>query len=90
MKNKKFISEIRIRNVDAAAIARIDQLAAAANKSRNQYLKEYIESLSVLNELKEMEEQYNSLVNNVLTVISHNTEQIRKLRKEIESRIDDE
>lgn len=88
MKKKKYVSEVRIRNVDAGAIARIDQLAAAANKSRNQYLKEYIENLSVLNELKEMDNHYESLVNNVLTVINNNTEQIRRLRKELESRAD--
>ncbi len=88
MKKKKYVSEVRIRNVDAGAIARIDQLADAANKSRNQYLKEYIENLSVLNELKEMDNHYESLVNNVLTVINNNTEQIRRLRKELESRAD--
>lgn len=88
MKKKKYVSEVRIRNVDAGAIARIDQLAATANKSRNQYLKEYIENLSVLNELKEMDNHYESLVNNVLTVINNNTEQIRRLRKELESRAD--
>lgn len=82
---KKFVSEIRIRNVDAGAVARIDQLAAAANKSRNQYLKEYIESLSVLNQLNELDNNYNSLVNNVLVVISENTKQIRLLRKQLES-----
>lgn len=90
MKRKRFVSEVRIRNVDAGAIARIDQLAAAAGKSRNQYLKEYIENLSVINELKEMDNKYQSLVNNILTIITNNSEQIRKLRKEIESRIDDE
>lgn len=82
---KKFVSEIRIRNVDAGAVARIDQLAAAVNKSRNQYLKEYIESLSVLNQLNELDNNYNSLVNNVLVVISENTKQIRLLRKQLES-----
>lgn len=85
MKHKKIISEIRIRNVDAGAIARIDQLAAQAHKSRNQYLKEYIESLSVLNQLNELDNNYQTLVNNVLTIISENTKQVRLLRKQLES-----
>lgn len=85
MKHKEVISEIRIRNVDAGAIARIDQLAEQAHKSRNQYLKEYIESLSVLNQLNELENNYQTLVNNVLVIISENTKQVRLLRKQLES-----
>lgn len=87
MKNKKFVSEIRIRNVDAGAVARIDQLAAKAGKSRNTYLKEYIETISILNQLTEQDENYRSLVNNVLNIISENTKQIRLLRQTIESEL---
>lgn len=87
LKNKKFVSEIRIRNVDAGAVARIDQLAANAGKSRNAYLKEYIETISILNQLTEQDENYRSLVNNVLNIVSENTKQIRLLRQTIESEL---
>lgn len=87
MRTKKYVSELRIRNVDAAAVARIDQLAEKAGKSRNAYLKEYIETLSILNQLQEKDDSYTSLVNNILNVISENTKQIRLLRQEIESEL---
>lgn len=87
VKNKNVVSEVRIRNVDAAAIARIDQLAAKAGKKRNTYLKEYIETLSILNQLNEQEEKYQSLVNNILNVLTENTKQIRLLRNTIESEL---
>lgn len=90
MKKKKYVSEIRIRNVDAGAVARIDQLADKAGKSRNAYLREYIETLSVLNELNELQNKYDSLVNTLLTIVSQNTKEIRLLRQQIESELNDE
>lgn len=70
----KVINEIRIRNVDAAAAAKIDELAAAQGKSRNAYLKQYLESLAVLEDLKEQENRYASLILTVSEAIERNTD----------------
>lgn len=78
------VKEIKIRNIDAAALHRIDQLADKKGMSRNAYLKSYIETLSVLNELKEQENKYANLVNSVAEVVEHNTEELKKIRYSIE------
>lgn len=70
---------MRIRNVNAAAVARIDQLAKSSNKSRNSYLKQYIETLSVLDELKEQEEKYDTLLSTVTTALLDHSKRLDEL-----------
>lgn len=79
-------NEVRIRNVDAAAIAKIDELAAKRGMSRNAYLKQYIENLAVLEELKELDNRYASLVNIVAEAMEQNTAALNELRRAIETR----
>ena len=79
-------NEVRIRNVDAAAIAKIDELAAKRGMSRNAYLKQYIENLAVLEELKELDNRYASLVNIVAEAMEQNTAALNELRRVIETR----
>lgn len=78
------IDEIRIRNVDAGSVARIDQLAKKKGVSRNEYLRKYIENLSVLNILKDTEERYTSTIKRITEAIDANTAEIRMLRSELE------
>lgn len=66
---------IYIRNVDDAAIAKIDQIWKAKGfKSRQEYLREYVNNLAVLGELKAYENKYTSLVLQCCEVIKSNTE----------------
>lgn len=84
MKKEKFVGEIRIRNVNAAAVARITQIAKQSGfKSRNAYLKHYIETLAVIPELRNVENRYASLTENVITVLEAQTAIIKELKIEI-------
>ena len=79
------VNEVRIRNVDAAAVAKIDELAQKRNMSRNAYLKQYIESLAVLDELKELDNRYASLVQTMVEAIEQNTTALIELSELIKS-----
>ena len=74
------IGEIRIRNVDAGAVAKIDELAEKKGLSRNQYLKAQIESLAISSTLKEYEDRYINLVENVLSVVENCTAELERIR----------
>lgn len=76
--------DILIRNVDAGSVAKIDELATKKNMSRNAYLKTYIETLSVLNELKDQENKYSNLVNTMLEVIQQNTSELKLIKSLLE------
>lgn len=54
--------------------------------SRNAYLKQYIENLAVLEELKELDNRYASLVNIVAEAMEQNTAALNELRRVIETR----
>lgn len=79
-------NEVRIRNVDAAAIAKIDELAAKRGMSRNAYLKQYIENLAVLEELKELDNRYASLVISSPRRWNRISAALNELRRVIETR----
>ncbi len=73
--------ELKIRNVDAGAVARIDEVAKKKGMSRNQYLKVYIENLAVLGELKAMENKYELLLNKISKIIENNTDELERIRE---------
>lgn len=64
--------EIKIRNVDMAAVKKIDQTAKRQGLSRNEYLKRQIEHLALLPELLASEDKYRNLVKEILPVIEKN------------------
>ena len=70
---------IYIRNVDERIIVRLDRLAEKAGLSRNAYMKKYIENMTVLEELKNSEDRYTTLVNTMAEIIAHNSEEMRRL-----------
>ncbi len=82
--------EIRIRNVNAAAIARIDQLAAEESKrkghkvSRNQFLRTQIEAFATLTPLQEQEERYTALVESMGQIIEAYTREQQKAQLYLE------
>ena len=84
-KKKKIISEVRIRNVNAAAIARIDQLAEASNfRSRNDYLRHYIESLSVMQDLKDQENRTAAMLETLIQILGTQTAMLESLKHQID------
>ena len=84
MKKKK-ISEVRIRNVNAAAIARIDQLVEQSNfRSRNDYLRHYIETLSVMQDLKDQENLTASMLETLIQILSTQTAMIESLKQQLD------
>lgn len=84
MKKEKTVPEIRIRNVNAAAVARIDQLAKESNfKSRNAYLRHYIETLSVIQDLQEQENRYAAMVSNISQVLENQNALLETMRLQL-------
>lgn len=71
--------DILLRNIDPGAVKRIDELAKKKKLSRNQYLKNYIETLSVLEELKKQEERYVELTKLLAALIEKNTSVLTKV-----------
>lgn len=83
-------NDIHIRDVDPAALAKIEQICNEKGISRNQFLKSYIENLAVLGELKEYENRYAGLVksvaftmNNVTTSLLQVEERLKNLEDKI-------
>lgn len=79
-----FNLEIKIRNVDPAAVKKIDELAKKKKLSRNQYLKNYVETLSVLEELKKQEERYVELTKLLAGLVERNTTVLSKVDRVLE------
>lgn len=77
MKSK--IEELRLRNVDAAALAKLAQVAEKKHLSRNEYIKRLIESAAFSSELQRIEEKYEELLNATLLTIQRNTDELCRL-----------
>ncbi|NGT46620.1 Uncharacterised protein [Clostridium perfringens] len=75
-------SEIKIRGLSKDVIAKLDFIAKEKGISRNEFLKENLEKLSVLNEMKKFEADYKLTVDKILKVININTLVLRALCKE--------
>ena len=76
-------SEIRIRNVDAAAVVKIDRLARERGMSRSEFLRRYLERLSVTPQLQEREDHYAALAQQTVEILQVMQEKIDGLEKEI-------
>lgn len=75
---------IIIRDVNDAAVARIDQLAKKKKMSRQVYLKKYLETLSVIEDMKELDMKYASLVKEMAETINKNTKEFNEVKKVLE------
>ncbi|SQC85481.1 Uncharacterised protein [Clostridium perfringens] len=75
-------SEIKIRGLSKDVIAKLDFIAKEKCISRNEFLKENLEKLSVLNEMKKFEADYKLTVDKILKVININTLVLRALCEE--------
>jgi len=77
---RKPIVELKIRGINAGAIARIDELAKKKGMSRNKLLKMYLENLSVMDEVKEIEDRYINAMNSFTKVIENNANELERIR----------
>ena len=75
-------SEIKIRGLKKEVIAKLDAIAEKKGISRNEFLKDNIEKLAVLNEMKKFEADYKLTVDKILKVININTLVLRAICEE--------
>lgn len=85
--------EIKVRNVDVAAVKKIDELAKQKGMSRNQFLKLYVENLALVSvhqeeRLRLEEFTHASLIalekmNDQLNRIEQNTNKVKKILNEM-------
>lgn len=72
--------DIIIRNLDVKSVQKLDDIAKEKGLSRQQFLKNYIETLSVLSVIKESETKYVDLVNQLAFLIKENTNVLTQIR----------
>lgn len=71
---------IIIRDIDVKSLQKLDEIAKGKGVSRQQFLKNYIETLSVLGVIKESETRYVDLVNQLSFLIKENTNVLSQIR----------
>ena len=69
---------ISIRDVDPVAIKKIDELAKKKGISRNEYLKNQIIQIAIVQDLNEMENRYSNLVDAVVDRLEQANDIIRE------------
>ncbi|MBU3093853.1 hypothetical protein KPL35_17625 [Clostridium sp. CF011] len=72
--------DIIIRNLDVKSVQKLDEISKEKGLSRQQFLKNYIETLSVLSVIKESETKYVDLVNQLSFLIKENTNVLTQIR----------
>ena len=77
----KVIKEIKIRNINAATLNRIDQLAQQSGISRNSYLLKQLDFLSITEPIKDMETNINNNLNAVFTLLLQQQEDINEIKR---------
>lgn len=85
---KKIAEELRLRNVDAAVLAKLEQIAEKKGLRRNDYIKRIIENAAYSSELLLLDEKYEALVAMVLQIIETNASEISRLTSLIERMTD--
>lgn len=81
MENK---GEVRLRNVDIAALTKLEAMASKQGTSRNTLIKKLIETFAFTSEIDAIEEKYATLVQTVLTYVQQNTIELNRLSLLIE------
>ena len=75
--------DIKIRNIDIKSVERIDEIAKEKGLSRQQFLKNYIETLSVIDSIKDSENKYIDLVNQVSFLVKENTNVLTQIKNDL-------
>jgi hypothetical protein len=74
--------DIIIRSLDTQSIQKLDEIAKAKGLSRQQFLKNFIETLSLIDTLEENNNKYVDLVNQLSFVITENTNVLQQMRND--------
>lgn len=74
--------EIKVRNLSAITVKRIDELAKKQGLSREAYLRDHLETLACLDKIKESEDRYTILVNKVMKVLEYNSLVLKQFLEE--------
>lgn len=72
--------EIKVRNIDPVAVKKIDELARSKKLSRNEFLKIYLEKLSVLDNLNENERRFEASLSDVRKVLGYVVNEINAMK----------
>lgn len=71
--------EIKIRNLSPKVVKTLDELAKQKGyKSREEFLRSYLTSLTTINEFKQLENNYTKLLRTTTNLIEMNTEVLNK------------
>lgn len=77
---------IYIRNVNAAVLAKIDELSKQKGISRNKMVNIILETYTTSDRVKELEERYTNLVSIMTDAIENNTFALENLREQIKEK----
>jgi len=72
-----------IRNLDVKSVQKLDEIAKQKGLSRQQFLKNYIETLSVIDSIKDSESKYIDLVNQVSFLVKENTDVLIQIKNDL-------
>ena len=75
------MSDLLVRDLSKEAITRIDSFAKAKGVSRNEFLKEHLESLSHSDEMRKFEANYRITMEKILRVLDLNTKVMKVFLK---------
>ncbi len=78
--------QLFIREVDPAAVKKIDELAKKQCVSRNTYLANLINNYAALEEFKSYEQRYQTALDLCLNVIQHNSKILKQAVEVLEDR----
>ena len=77
------MSEIKIRYLSPDVVKKIDEIAKKKGfNSRQEYLKNHLEMISISDELRDKDDKYSILIEKVLKVLDYNTLVLDKFLKE--------
>lgn len=79
-----------IRNVDSAALAKIDEIAKKRNISRSKLIRDMLSKYTILDIENELDNKYAQLVTLVTEAITINSEKLEKLTSELKESNNDE
>ena len=70
--------DIKIRNVPNHVVARLDFYAKKKEISREQYLRNELETIAISEEMRATEDRYENLIKKLLEIVEHNNEVLEK------------
>lgn len=75
--------EIKVRGLSPSTVEKLDSIAKKKGfNSRESYLKNHLEMLSISDELKDKDEKYSVLIERVLKVLDYNTAVLKTFMEE--------